>query len=282
MIEPTRRVRIGAIAAALVAAAVTLLVLVATSARYPVPVVIGARPLPLFAALTLLAALVALALASDPSERHPTLTMHRRDRSRILAWWIGVSVALATLTYAAWKGWEVVALFATVVVLVKVLHVGSFITRGQGLRVWHPFALIIGILLLVESIGQFLGRPNLPPPIQAAMGAYADPRAGQASASRPPPDLAALGLTLRTSGDVDLGGLPATLFSCDDREGSRVDVYEASIGFPAPQGSVGVDDPPGWLFESFRLSLRTGPAGTDFLVVSWSTDVVDRVARRLA
>jgi hypothetical protein len=81
---------------------------------------------------------------------------------------------------------------------------------------------------------------------------------------------------------VDLGGLPATLFSYDDREGSRVDVYEADIGFPAPQGSVGVDDPTGWLSESNRLSLRTGPKGSNFLVVSWSTDVVNRIASALA
>jgi hypothetical protein len=53
------------------------------------------------------------------------------------------------------------------------------------------------------------------------------------------------------------------------------------MGFPGPQGSVGVEDPPGWLMESYRLSLRTGPKGSNFLVVSWSTDVVDRIARAL-
>ena len=81
---------------------------------------------------------------------------------------------------------------------------------------------------------------------------------------------------------MDLGGLPTTLFSYDDREGSRVDIYEADIGFPAPQGSVGVYDPPGWLLESNRLSLRTGPKGSNFLVVSWSTQVVDGIATALA
>jgi len=165
---------------------------------------------------------------------------------------------------------------------VKVLQAWSFIKKDRSVRVWHPFAAILGLFLCVAGIGQFLARPNLPPPIQAAMAAYQGARAAHAPASRPAPEVSGTGLTLRASGDVDLGGLPATLFSYDDREGSRVDVYEADIGFPAPQGSVGVDDPPGWLSESYRLSLRTGPKGSNFLVVSWSTDVVNRIANAVA
>jgi len=268
--------------AAIAAAAITLLALIVVSARYPLPILIGARRGLLFAALTLSVALATAAVASEPSSRHPSLTMPRAERSWILAWWIGVFTALALLSYAAWKGWGVVAMFAALIALVKVLQVGSFLKRDRSVRLWHPFAAIMGLFLCIVGIGQFLARPNLPPPIQAAMAAYQGERAVQAPASRLPPDVSMTGLTLRASGDVDLGGLPATLFSYDDREGSRVDVYEADIGFPAPQGAVGVDDPPGWLSESYRLSLRTGPKGSNFLVVSWSTDVVNRIANALA
>jgi hypothetical protein len=275
--------RESAIAAgAIAAAAITLLALIVISARYPLPILIGARRGPLFAALTLSVALATAAVASDPSSRHPSLEMPRTDRYWVLAWWIGAFTALALLSYAAWKGWEVVAVFATLIALVKVLQAWSYIKRDRSVRVWYPFAAILGLFLCMVGIGQFLARPNLPPPIQAAMAAYEGARAAQAPASRPIPDTSAAGLTLRARGDVDLGGLPATLFSYDDREGSRVDVYEADIGFPAPQGSVGVDDPPGWLSESYRLSLRTGPKGSNFLVVSWSTDVANRIANALA
>ena len=269
-------------AAALAAAAITVLALVVVSARYPLPIIIGARRVPLFAGLTLSAALGTAAVASDPPSRHPSLVMPLRQRYLVLLWWIGVSTALASLSYAAWKAWGFIAMFASLIALVKVLQVAGFIKQDRSVRVWHPFAAIMALFLAVAGIFAFLGRPNLPPPIQAAMVAYQDGRDGQVPASRPAPEVSATGLTLRASGDVDLGGLPATLFSYDDREGSRVDVYEADIGFPAPQGSVGVDDPPGWLSESYRLSLRTGPKGSNFLVVSWSTDVVKRIANALA
>jgi hypothetical protein len=277
------RLRASAIATAAIAAAgITLFALIEVSARYPLPILIGARRGPLFAALTLFVALATAAVASEPSSRHPSLTMPRTERYWVLAWWIGAFTALASLSFAAWKGWGVVALFAALIALVKVLQAWSFIKQDRSVRVWYPFAAILGLFLCMVGIGQFLARPNLPPPIQAAMAAYQGARAADAPASRPAPDVSLAGLTLRASGDVDLGGLPATLFSYDDREGSRVDVYEADIGFPAPQGSVGVDDPPGWLSESYRLSLRTGPKGSNFLVVSWSTDVVNRIANALA
>jgi hypothetical protein len=277
------RARAPAIAVATIAAAgITLLALIVVSARYPLPILIGARRGWLFAGLTLSVALATAAVASGPSSRHPSFTTPRTERYWVLAWWIGAFIALASLSYAAWKGWGVIAMFAALIALVKVLQVASFIRRDRSVRVWHPFAAMVGLLLCVAGIGQFLARPNLPPPIQAAMAAYQGARAADAPTSRPAPDVSTTGLTLRASGDVDLGGLPATLFSYDDREGSRVDIYEADIGFPAPQGSVGVDDPRGWLMESYRLSLRTGPKRSNFLVVSWSTDVVNRIANALA
>jgi hypothetical protein len=252
------------------------------SARYPLPIIIGARPVPLFAGLALAVALATAGVASDPPSRHMSPAMPPAGRYRLVAWWIGVAATLAVLSYAAWKAWGVLALFACFLTLVKVLQVAGSVSQGRSIRVWQPFAAIMAIFLSVAAILAFLARPNLPPPIEAAMGAYRGAREGQTPPSRPAPDISATGLVLRSSGDVDLGGLPATLYSYDDREGSRVDIYEADIGFPAPQGSVGAEDPPGWLLESYRLSLRTGPRGSDFLVVSWSTDVVDRIARGLA
>ena len=91
------RLRASAIAAATIAAAgITLFALIVVSARYPLPILIGARRGPLFAALTLSVALATAAVASEPSSRHPSLTMPRTERYWVLAWWIGVFTALAT------------------------------------------------------------------------------------------------------------------------------------------------------------------------------------------
>ena len=67
-----------------------------------------------------------------------------------------------------------------------------------------------------------------------------------------------------------------------DIHGNGVDVYEANIGFPAPQGSYAADNPTGWWAELEGTSLRAGPRGTNFLVVAWSTPVADRIAATLA
>src|SRR4029077_10458141 len=152
------------------------------------------------------------ALPAQPSSRHPSLTMPRTERYWVLAWWTGVFTALAMLSYAAWKGWGVVAMFATLIALVKVLQVASFIKQDRSVRLWHPFAAIMGLFLCMAGIGQFLARPNLPPPIEAAMAADQGAPTAYAPASRPAPEVSGTGLTLRASGDVDLGGLPATLF----------------------------------------------------------------------
>jgi hypothetical protein len=269
-------------ATAIAAAAVVLAVLVALSARYPLPILLGVRPLPLFVGVALLVALAVAALLTDPSSRHPSFAMPRAQKYRLLGWWLGMFAALLVLAYGCWKGWGFVATFAAVGAAVKVLQVASLIRGGRSIRIWHPFAVIAGVFLFVLAIAQFMTRTNLPPPIEVAMTAYHGEHTLVAPASRPAPDVSATALRLEESGDVDLGGLPATLYSYHDREGSRVDVYEADFGFPAPQGSEGVDAPPGWLFESYRLSLRTGPEGSDFLVVSWSTDVVDRIANAIA
>src|SRR5262249_52520967 len=192
-------------------AAITLLALVLVSARSPLPIILGARPAPLFAGLSLAAACVVAALASDPSSRRPSFDMPLVDRYLVLAWWITVSLALALLSYAAWKAWGVVAMFASLLTLVKAVQVAGFVRPGRSLRVWEPFAALRGVFRGVGGSFAFWAGPTLPPPIQAAMTAYHDARDAQGPPTRPAPDVSSTGLTLRSSGDVDLGGLPVTL-----------------------------------------------------------------------
>src|SRR5262245_49128580 len=212
--RPTRVIAATAIAAAALAVAVLL----ALSARYPLPVLIGVRPLPLFVGIALVVALIVAALLTDPSSRHPTFAMPKAEKYRLLAWWLGMFVSLLLLAYGCWKGWGVVATFAAVAAAVKVLQVASLIRGGRSIRIWHPFAIIAGLFLFVLAVVQFLTRTNLPPPVEVAMTAYHAEHTLLAPASRPAPDVSSTGLRLQESGDVDLGGLPATLYSYDDRE----------------------------------------------------------------
>jgi len=264
-----------------VVAAVVVLAAVAVSSRYPLPVVIGARPAPLYAALALLAALLAIAVMAEPEARKPRVSMTRRQLIDLMVWWAGVFVVVALLTYASWKAWSVLALFCSFAVIVKIIQIGSHLQWRVRFGVWTPFAAIIAFFIVFIALGQFLGRPNMPPPITAALVAYGPGEPSLDPATRPAPDLSSIGAQLTRSGDRDLGGLPVTVFTYDFH-GSGIDVYEANIGFPAPQGSVGADDPPGWWAELDGTSLRTGPSGTDFLVVAWNTTVADRIAATLA
>jgi hypothetical protein len=263
-----------------VVAGLVLLVLVAVSSRYPLPVLIGARPVPLDAALALGAALLAVAAMADPEVRKPRVSMTKRQLFGLLVWWTGVFVVVALLEFASWKAWSVAALFCAIAVLVKIVQVGSHFDWNISLKLWMPFAAIMAFFIIFIAMGQFLGRPNLPPPITSALEAYGPGEPSLEPATRPAPDLSAIGAQLVRTGDRDLGGLPVTLFTYDVH-GSGVDIYEANIGFPAPQGSVAADDPPGWWAELDGTALRTGPHGTNFLVVAWSTTVADRIAGTL-
>ena len=267
---------IPVVVAALVALGATLV-----SRWYPLPVVIGARPVPLAAALALGAALLAIAAMADPDARKPRVNMTKRQLIAILAWWVGVFLVVALLTYASWKAWSVVALFCAFAVIVKIIQVGSHLDWNIRFGIWTPFAAIIAFFIIFIAMGNFLGRPNLPPPITSALEAYGPGEPSLEPATRPAPDLSSIGASLTRTGDRDLGGLPVTVFTYDIH-GNGVDVYEANIGFPAPQGSVGADDPPGWWAELEGTSLRTGPKGTNFLVVAWNTTVADRFAATLA
>ena len=141
----------------------------------------------------------------------------------------------------------------------------SHFDRRFSVGIWMPFAAIIAVFIIFIAIGQFLGRPNLPPPITSALDAYGPGEPSLQPATRPAPDLSAIGAHLTRTGDRDLGGLPVTLFTYD-LHGSGVDIYEANIGFPAPQGSYAADNPTGWWAELEGTSLRAGPRGTNFLV----------------
>jgi hypothetical protein len=255
--------------------------MVAISAAYPIAVVLGARPVPLFAALALGGALLAIGAMTDREDRRPRVGMTRRQLLVLVAWWIGVFVVVALLTDASWKAWSVATLFLSFVVIVKIVQVASHLDWNIGFRLWMPFAAIIAFFIVIIAMGQFLGRPNFPPPIVSALDAYGPGEPSLDPASRPAPDLSAIGAHLTRTGDRNLGGLPVTLFTYD-LHGSGVDVYEANIGFPAPQGSVSADDPSGWWAELDGTTLRTGPKGTNFLVVAWDTRVADRIASELA
>jgi hypothetical protein len=267
--------------APVVVAGLVLFAMLAISSRYPLPVLVGARPVPLDAALALGAALFAIAAMSDPEVRKPRVSMTKRQLLGLLAWWIGLFVVVALLEDGSWKAWSVVALFCSFAVIVKIIQIGSHLDWNVSFRIWMPFAAITAVFIIIIAMGQFLGRPNLPPPIASALDAYGPGEPSLEPATRPAPDLSAIGARLTRSGDRDLGGLPVTLFTYDVH-GSGVDIYEANIGFPAPQGSVAADNPPGWWAELEGTSLRTGPHGTDFLVVAWSTTVADRIAATLA
>jgi hypothetical protein len=267
--------------APLAAAFLVALGVMAISARYPLPIVVGTQPGPLTLALALGAALLVVALLADPGARKPRVGMTRRQLAGPLMWWVGAWLIAGLLWYGSWTAWSVVALLVSIVLLVKVVHVASHLEVNVGFRPWMPFVAIMLSFALLVALGLLLGRTNLPPPIVSALDAYGPDEPSLAPPSRVPPDLSAIDAHVQRSGDLVLGGLPATLFTYEFH-GSGVDVYMADIGFPAPRGSEGVDDPPGWWTEVEGTALRTGPRGTNFLVVAWSSDVADRFAAALA
>jgi hypothetical protein len=255
--------------------------MVVADAFYPIPIVLGADPVPLIAALALAGALLVVALLAKPEARKPRIGMSRRELYAVLAWWVGAFFVAALLAYGSWKAWWVVATLVAIGLLVKVIQVASHLDLNIRFQMWMPFAAIIVFLAALIVIVQVFGRMNLPPPIVSALDAYGPDEPALSSPTRAAPDLSGIGAQLERSGDVDLGGLPATVFTYDFH-GSGVDVYEASMGFPAPRGSIGVDNPPGWWVEVDGTAFRTGPSGTDFMVVAWSTEVAERFAIALA
>jgi hypothetical protein len=267
--------------APVVVAAIVALALAVASAFYPIPVVIGADPIPLIAALALAAALAVVALSSRPGAREPRVGMSRRELVGLLAWWVGAFLVATLLAYASWKAWWVIAVFVALGLLVKVIQVASHLEHNIRFQMWMPFAAIIAVFVVLIVVVQVFGRMNLPPPISAALDDYGPDAPSLGPATRTAPDLSSINATLQRSGDIVLGGLKTTKFTYDFH-GSGVDVYLADIGFPAPRGSIGVDDPPGWWTEVNGTALETGPTGTDFLVVAWSTEVADRFAIALA
>ena len=257
------------------------LALVVASAFYPIPIVIGAQPVPLITALAVATALAVVALLAPPQARKPRVDMSRRELLALLAWWVGAVLVAVLLAYAAYKAWWLIAVFVAFGLLVKVIQVASHLDLNIRFHLWMPFAAIIVFFVIAIVVVQVFGRMNLPPPITSALAAYGPDAPALAPPTRSAPDLSSINARLQDSGDVTLGGLKTTKFTYDFH-GSGVDVYLADIGFPAPRGSIGVDDPPGWWTVVDGTALETGPKGTDFLVVAWSTEVADRFALALA
>src|SRR5207248_3464807 len=216
------------------------------SRTYPLPILIGALPTYTAVALALGTWLAVLALLTRPVSRKPSMEMPRGDLYRLLFWWLALALTLMVFAFGTWRQWGVIALFAAIAVCVKAISVFTYIKQDWEFGVWQPFAAIMGIFALLVGIGQFLSRPDVPPPIQVALSTYGHPRTGLEPASRSAPDLSSLGFTLQSSADVNLGGLPATLFTYHSTDGTPVELYEASFGFPKPLGTSEASDPAGW------------------------------------
>jgi hypothetical protein len=171
-------------------------------------------------------------------------------------------------------------LFIAIGLIVKILQVASHFESRVGFRIWMPFVAIILAFVALVGFGLVWGRTNLPPPIVAALDAYGPVEPSLTPPTRSAPDLSSINAQLQQSGDIDLGGMKTTKFTYVFHS-SGVDVYLADIGFPAPRGSFGAENPPGWWGEVDGTSLRAGPKGTNFLVVAWDTTVADRFAAAL-
>jgi len=264
----------------LAAAVLVALAAAVVSVFYPLPVVLGTQPVPLFLALGLGAALAVIALQTEPAARKPRLGMSRRELAGLLAWWAGVLLATGILWYGTYKAWSALTLFIAIGLIVKILQVASHFESRVGFRIWMPFVAIILAFVALVGFGLVWGRTNLPPPIVAALDAYGPVEPSLTPPTRSAPDLSSINAQLQQSGDIDLGGMKTTKFTYVFH-GSGVDVYLADIGFPAPRGSFGAENPPGWWGEVDGTSLRAGPKGTNFLVVAWDTTVADRFAAAL-
>jgi hypothetical protein len=251
------------------------------SNSYPLPVMIGALPGRMAAALALGTALAVIAAWSPRASRKPTLSMEREDLVRIFAWWLLVAFALALAASAAWRVWGVVLLFAAIAATVKALSVFSYVKQNYEFRLWLPFAAILGIVVFMVAFGLFVARPNIPPPVAAALDAYPRAPVSGAPATRAAPDLTSIGFALDLSGDVDLGGLRTTFFSYHAANGARIDLYESAYGFPRPPGSGPLDETPGWWAKVGSLHVLGGAAQTEFLVVGPKKAIVIGVAQAM-
>jgi hypothetical protein len=248
---------------------------------YPVPVMIGALPGRMAAGLALCTALAVLSVLSPHASRKPTLLMPREALVALFAWWLVVAFALALVASASWRVWGVVFIFAAIAATVKALSVFSYIKQEYEFRLWLPFAAIVGVVVFMVAFGLFVARPNIPPPVAAALTAYRLPPAAGATASRVAPDLTSIGFTLDFGTDVDLGGLPATFFTYHATNGTRIDLYEAGYGFPRPPGSSDLSESPGWWAKVGDLHLRGGAAQSEFMVVGPKKDEVLVVGQAL-
>ena len=224
--------------------------------------------------------MVALALVAAfarKESRKPTLDMPVPALLRLLAWWCGFALAVLSISFASWKVWGGVCLFLSIAMMVKAVSVFTYVKRSYEFRIWLPFAVIMGFFIFFQAILLFLARPDVPPPVTAALSNYLAQPTAQQPAARPHPDLSGAGFSLAFEGDIDLGGLPVSFFSYSSKDGTRVDLYIAKISFPAPPGTTDMADPAGWEIHQSQY-LRGADDPTHFLVVGSTKTAVDVVA----
>jgi hypothetical protein len=262
-----------------IAAAIAYLLI---SRSFPVPIVIGAFPMQTAVALGLGISLLTLALLARPASRKPEVSMDRGDLYRIFFWWTGASLTLLLFSFASWRQWGAVCLFVAIGLGVKAASVFTYIKQDWEFGVWQPFAVIMGLFALVVGIGLYLSRSDVPPPINAALDAYAVTPHVSGSASRKAPDLSSYGYILSESGDGNLGGRPTTLFIYEAKDQTPVLLYEAAVGFPSPLGSYPQSEPSGWGAHMGNAYFRGFSAGGHFMAVAYWEHDVDSVARALA
>lgn len=253
-------------------------VFLALDRSFSLATIVGVRPLLMATALGMVVALALVAATAPKESRTPTLTTSVPALLHLLAWWCALALAVLFIAFASWKVWGVVCLFLSIAVMVKAVSVFTYVKRSYEFRIWLPFAVIMGFFIFFQAILLFLARPNIPPPMAAALRNYTAAPSAPHPASRPHPDLSGAGFSLAFEGDVNLGGLPASFFSYTSEDGTRVDLYIAKISFPAPPGTTDMADPSGWQIHQGPY-LRAASDPTHFLVVGSTKEAVDTVAQ---
>lgn len=270
------------VAVAVAAGVLVVAASLAIDGAIPISVMAGLRRVPAALAVGLGTVLALTALLARPESRSPSPSMPAEALVRIVAWWIGASAVCLLLAVGSWTNVGVIYTFVAIGTAVRALSVATYLRRRPiTFQVWMPFAAILGIFALLAAVGLFLNRRNVPPPIEAALAAFVAPAQAPAPVSREAPNLGGIGMAIVFSGDVDLAGLHASLFTYRTPDGNRVDVYRARYPFPRPLLAGDAEDPSGWSSGMELRHLRAGSDPWQFMVVATQEEDVDAVAQEL-
>jgi hypothetical protein len=264
---------------AVAAGAGTAAALLVASALYPLPIVVGAEPVPAALAVGLFVALGIVAVRTPVEQRHPSFELDSRHLRRILAWWLCLGLACMLLAVASWRTWGTISFLVAIVIALKVVSVFGYIKSRYEFRVWLPFAAIIGVVMAFGVAFLFVARPNMPPPIPVVVSAYGQDAGPTGDGSRTSPNLTSAGLTLKAAADAEPGGLPATWSRYHDEAGNVVDVYQGQVAFPPPPGAT--REQHGWSIEMDAAMLRAVNTDGHYLIVWNPDDERDAVATAL-